>query len=140
MARFGGIVGLTLALGASVFVAWSLALGRLAGTGLGTVLRDQPFVVLGLVALFAAAIGAGVGVVAARWWSPRTIVLVLVGAWIGELVVLIVAGLLLANEITPATAPWLWLLATGGPVQPAAAVAGGWLGRWTRRGRARVAG
>jgi hypothetical protein len=135
MTRIVTIGAVTLALGTSVFAAWSLALGRLAATGPGTVLRDQPVLVLGLVAVFAALVGTGVGSLASRSWSRREIAAVLVAAWIGELLVLVVAGFVLGNEITPTVAPQLWAMATGGPLQPAAATAGAWLAWSMRRGR-----
>jgi hypothetical protein len=58
---------------------------------------------------------------------PRFVGIV-VAAWIGELVVLLVGGTIFANELVPQVAWFYWLVGTGGPIQPLAAVIGGWLG------------
>jgi hypothetical protein len=65
--------------------------------------------------------------------------LLVIGGWLGELAVLTaLGGVLLANEIDPDNAWWFWWWATGGPVQPAAAFAGGLRGIRFRRGAAPV--
>ena len=56
------------------------------------------------------------------------IVLLVLGAWTGELIALTAGGTLLANELDPEVAWIFWWMATGGPLQPLAAIAGGLLG------------
>jgi hypothetical protein len=53
--------------------------------------------------------------------------------WIGECVVLLVYGMI-DSDLGRLGAVAIWLMATGGPIQPAAAVLGAWL---VRRERAR---
>lgn len=59
-----------------------------------------------------------------------SLVSIVLAAWIGELVVL--GSGLIANELVGLTAVPIWLLATGGPIQPIAAIVGGLLGRRSR--------
>lgn len=77
---------------------------------------------------------AGVGFGYARHRRPtwRLAAGVVIGAWLGELVVLSLAGGLLANEIGPLNAWIYWLLATGGPLQPMAGLVGAVLGERRR--------
>lgn len=55
-----------------------------------------------------------------------------VGAWLGELLVLTLGGNLLANELDPPIAWFYWWMGTGGSLQPAAASAGALLGWMVR--------
>jgi hypothetical protein len=52
---------------------------------------------------------------------------IVAAAWIGEFAVLYFAGTLFANELTGDIAGFFWLIGTGGPIQPLAALLGGWL-------------
>ncbi|HEX7196972.1 MAG TPA: hypothetical protein VF364_09105, partial [Candidatus Limnocylindria bacterium] len=69
-----------------------------------------------------------------RGTSPGMLAVLVTAAWLGEGAVLTVIGEpLVANELDPEIAWYFWLVATAGPLQPAVAFAGGWLGL---RGRA----
>lgn len=50
-------------------------------------------------------------------------------SWIGEVVVLTLGGSILANELVPTVAWFYWLIGTGGPMQPIAAIVGAVIGR-----------
>lgn len=122
---WGSLAGLTLVFGLIVGVSWTIVGGRIAWQGgLESVIRDAWLPLYGLQAAFA----AGVVFAFVQRTRVRSVVRLLglvVGAWLGQLVVLTVAGGLLANEIDPTNAWFFWFVATGGPVQPIAAILGG---------------
>jgi hypothetical protein len=124
---------LTLVLGATVAISWSLIGGRAAFQGPDAVLRGSWPAIYGLQAALAA---TALFIFARRRAStmrPRGLLLLVVGAWLGELLLLTLAGTLLANEIDPDIAWFFWLMGTGGPIQPVAAAIGGILGLKSRR-------
>jgi hypothetical protein len=124
---------LTLVLGMTVAASWLLFGGRAAFGGPDRVLRESWPAIYGFQAALAA---IAVFVFARRQAlairAPRLLLLV-VGAWLGELLVLTVGGTLIANELDPEFAWFYWLIGTGGPLQPAAATIGGLLGLLSRR-------
>lgn len=119
---------LTVALGATVAISWIAFSGGAAFQGPARVLgRSWPWI-YGSQALLAASF---------TWSFIRTrsfrvralhVVLLVLGAWTGELIALTAGGTLLANELDPDEAWIFWLMGTGGPLQPLAAIAGGLLG------------
>ena len=118
------IAVLTLALGATVALAWTVVGGRVAWQGPFPVLRESWLPLFG----FESVLAAGVAFAFVSWTgerSARRLIALVIGAWIGELVVLTVAGTIVANELVPTVAWFYWLIGTGGPVQPIAAILGG---------------
>lgn len=57
--------------------------------------------------------------------DAMSLAVVVVGAWLGEYLVL--ASGVIDNDLNPGNALFYWVLATAGPMQPAAAFIGGWL-------------
>jgi hypothetical protein len=116
---------LTLALGATVAVSWLVVGGSVAFRGPIPALSEMWLPLYALQAVLAAMVGFA----ASRFTGGRGLdVVVLVGAaWVGEYVVLFFGGRLFAGELVPDVAGFYWLIGTGGPVQPIAAVLGGWL-------------
>jgi len=84
-------------------------------------------------ALFAAALGSLVARPLTTAVGRRRAALAILGAWIGEFLVLFLAGRLLAGELVPEVAWFYWLIGTGGPLQPVAALVGMWLAGRGRR-------
>jgi hypothetical protein len=117
------IGALSLALSSTVAVSW-LVFGREMPIGNPLSALARPWIYTSQ-ALMAVAIGF----VAARWIGSAAmrgrIVLLMFAAWIGELVLLTAFGTFVANELTPVVAWHYWLIATGGPMQPIAALIGG---------------
>ena len=104
-----------------------LPFGRRAfGGAPEAVLADAWPLVYGPLVLLTAGIGFGYARRRRPTW--RRAAGVVIGAWLGELVVLSLAGGLLANEIGPLNAWFYWLLATSGPLQPLAGLVGAILG------------
>jgi hypothetical protein len=115
---------LTLGLGMTVALSWFSVGGSAAYRGPMPILRELWLPLFGLESVLAAVGTYGL----ARWLgvdSLRTLVILVVAAWFGELVVLTVAGTIFANELGPTVAWFYWLIGTGGPVQPLAAIVGG---------------
>ena len=135
MAFFRRAALLTLVLGATVAISWILIGGRTAFQGPDRVLRESWPAIYGLQAILAAM--ALYVFVRRQALAPsvRDVVLLVVGAWLGELLALTAGGNLLANEIDPEIAWFFWLMGTGGPLQPAAAAIGGLIGLRSRRPR-----
>jgi hypothetical protein len=127
-------VALTLALGFSLAAAYYLVGGREALMGT-QVLRDSWPAIYALAALFAAIVSAPLHF-AVPEVSGR-LVAVIIGAWFGEYLVL--ASGILADELNPANAVFIWIVATGGPIQPVAAFTGALLGGWLIQRAARRA-
>jgi hypothetical protein len=89
------------------------------------VLASSWAAIYGLQAILAAIAGALlVGRVGGRHSSVKLLAYCS-GAWLGELLALTLFGGLLANEIHPDNGWFFWAEATGGPLQPIAAVLGG---------------
>jgi hypothetical protein len=125
------IAVLTLLFGVVVATSW-LPFGRRAfGGAPEAVLASAWPLVYGPLVLLTAGIGFGYAQRRRPTW--RRAAGVVIGAWLGELVVLSLAGGLLANEIGPLNAWFYWLLATGGPLQPAAGLLGVLVALGTRR-------
>jgi hypothetical protein len=122
-------VGLTLLLGATVGLAWGVAGGSIAFRGPYWALAEHGLAIYGLVAILAMAITSVAFHRFGRGLSLPTGALVVVAAWLGQGLVLYVGGRLIANEVTGVVAGLFWLLGTGGPIQPLAAVAGVLLAR-----------
>ena len=127
------IIGLSLALGASVVVAWLAVRGASVFRGPGPFLDSSWLLTWALQAGLAAAIGFGVG----RWWgsgvSRSSLAIIVMAAWAGELVVVTVLAPFLAGELSRVHGPGLWLVATGGPIQPLAALGGASAGQASAR-------
>jgi hypothetical protein len=120
------VVG-TLGLGATVVASWFLFGGSIAFRGPVRTLEES------WPAIYAsqAALAAGGTFLYQRLAGPLPLARLapIVGAaWLGELVVLRFAGWLFANELTGEVAGFFWLIGTGGPIQPLAALLGGWIG------------
>ncbi|HET7521348.1 MAG TPA: hypothetical protein VFK61_07405 [Candidatus Limnocylindria bacterium] len=118
------LAGLTLALGVTVPISWLAFGGRLAATGPDRALEQAGTWIYGSQAVLAALVGAAAALLLGRQASVVRLVLLMFGAWLGELVVLTLGGNLVANEIDPPVAWSWWLLATAGPLQPVAASLG----------------
>jgi hypothetical protein len=125
------VAGLTLALGLTVVVSWTAIRGLSVFTGPGPFLDPSWY----LIWAIQAGLAGVVGLVAGRTWGRETPGGSLVGlvmmAWAGELLVLTLLTPLLAGDgdLRPFHAPWVWLVATGGLVQPFAAALGTVVGR-----------
>lgn len=118
--------GLTLALDATVVASWTAVGGSEVGTGPWHTFRTSGLVVYAVQVLLAAAVTFAFVRLAPRYQTPRRLLLLVGGAWIGELVVLLLVGSVLASEFKdPSVATSIWVLGTGGPVQPIAALIGG---------------
>lgn len=127
------LVQLTLVLGLTVAVSWLAFGGRAAFGSPDRALRDSWPLIYGSQAVLAA---IGLLIFARRErgeLGPRRLAGLIVSAWLGELLVLTLGGNLIANEIDPDTAWFYWLMGTGGPLQPLAALAGGVMGMTSRR-------
>jgi hypothetical protein len=124
---------LTVVLGGCVAVAWFVFGGSASFRGPIRALEDSWPLIYGGQAVLAGL----VGIVAARplvarlgWGGAAAAV---VAAWIGEWFALLVGGRLLAGELMPESSWFYWVIGTGGPLQPIAALVGLWLG--SGRGR-----
>lgn len=128
-------VVMTFALGFSTAAAFYAVGGRLALMGPYVLVREWPAIYF-LVAVFAVAVGLVLGAVELSL-SGRRLVAVIVGAWVGEYLVL--ASGVLSNELaiwySPLNGVGIWIAATAGPMQPVAAWLGAVLGRRFRRRR-----
>ena len=126
------VVVLTLILGATVLLSWVVVRGPSIFNGPGPFMHPTWLTVW----ILQAGMAAFVGLVAGWMWtndmSPARLVAVVLAAWIGELLVLFAIAPILAGELTPLMAPYLWLIATGGVVQPLAVLAGAGVGAIAR--------
>lgn len=127
------LAGLTVALGGTVAVSWLAFGGTAAWNGPVRALQENWPLIYGGQALFAGVVGFVAAPFLANTFGRRGAVLALLAAWIGEFVALFVGGRVLANELVPELAWFFWLMATGGPLQPLAALVGVWLARRRRR-------
>jgi hypothetical protein len=126
------LAAITLALGACVVASWVLFGGRTVFTGPGAALRAGGWWIFVVQAALAAAVGFAVDR-RAEWAPSWLIAAALVGAWLVEGILLGAFGWILADELEPPSGIEVWWLATGGPAQPAAAVAGALVARRTAR-------
>jgi hypothetical protein len=134
MALFAALsLVLTFVLGTTTALAFYLVGGTLALRGPFVLYQSWPLIYL-LEAVFVAAVMFVVGRLFIDRLTNRTLVAIVLAAWIGQY--LFLASRVLADELNPLSAGWFWLLATGGPLQPAAAFVGGWFGLRPRGGRA----
>jgi hypothetical protein len=126
---------LTLVLGACVALSFLLIGGPVATHGPAVVGQSWP-AIYGLQAAMVGVLMLGLG----RWWRGRltggALVTAVVGAWLGQWLVL--ASGVLADELNPLNATGYWLLGTGGPLQPAVAIGAGLLGLRIRASRSRT--
>lgn len=127
------IGALTLALGACVAVSWLAFGGTASFRGPIRALEDGWPLIYGSQALFAAMVGFVAGPFLVNAFGFRGAVIAILTAWIGEFVALTLGGTILANELVPEVGWFYWLMGTGGPLQPLAALVGLWLG--SRRGQ-----
>lgn len=131
----GRVVGLTLVLGAAVVISWLAVRGPSVFTGPGPFLDGTWFVTWAIQAGLAAVVGVVIG---RRWGdltSLPTLVLIVLAAWVGELVVVTALAPFLAGELSIGHGPVLWIVATGGPIQPLATITGTWLGARSAQAR-----
>lgn len=125
---------LTMGMGTAVAASWLavvLPFGLVDSFGLDPESMTRPRR-LAVYALQFVLVG-GIGYAAGRRWPLGRSVSPLAGtlalAWVLEGVVLTVIGArLVANEITPDRAWYFWLVATAGPLHPAMAFLGSWIG------------
>lgn len=119
---------LTLLLGATVVISWV----GVRGTGIinepGPWFHATWFQVWAIQALLAFGL-----LVATEWLAPSathgTMVRMVLLAWVGELVVAAIVIPQVVGEVSVIHAPYVWLVATGFGIQPAAAIVGGRLAR-----------
>lgn len=116
---------LTLALGLCVAASFFVVGGPVALFGPGVIERAWP-VIYPLQAVLVAVLLFVVARALRGRLAIAGLVLVIVGAWLGQWVVL--ASGVLDGEVNPGIATYYWVLATGGPLQPIAAAAGGVIG------------
>jgi len=127
------VVALTIALGATVAISWLAFGGTAAFRGPLRALEASWPLIYGGQAAFAGAVGFIAAPFLMTSFGHRGAVLAVLAAWVGEFIALLIGGRLLANELAPETAPLFWIVGTGGPLQPIAAILGVWL-RSRRRG------
>lgn len=118
---------LTLLLGATVVVSWEAARGNILN-GVGPWLHATWFVAWAIQALLASSL-----LVAVEWLAPsatgRGMVGMVLFAWLGELLVAAIVLPVLVNDLEIIHGPFVWVVATGFGIQPAAAILGGALTR-----------
>ena len=122
---------LTLGMGAAVTASWFAFASRIQtfGLDLATVVSPSRLLVYGTQFLLIGAFVFWLAQGRLRHESALHVGLLVTAAWLGEGLVLTVIGEpIVANELDPSIAWYYWLVATGGPLQPAAAFVGGWLG------------
>ena len=129
--RWPGILLLTLGLGLAVAISWMTFFRLHPPLGLDAPSFVHP-VRLAILGTQVALVG-GFGYALGRSWlratAPSGLGIAVAAAWLLEGLILTAIGEpLVANEINPLNAWYFWLVATGGPVQPMAAFAGGALG------------
>ncbi len=123
------IVSLTLALGATVVVSWLAVRGVSVFTGPGPFLDSSWWVVWAIQVGLAGIVGLIVGRTWGRESSAGRLAALLLAAWVGELLVVALLTPILSDDLRLFHAPWVWLVATAGPVQPLAAIVGALVGR-----------
>lgn len=123
------VLGITLALGATVVVSWTLVRGLSVFQGPGPFLDSSWYLIWAVQAGLAGLVGLMGGQTWGRETSGGSLVGLVMMAWIGELIVVTLLTPLLADELRPIHGAWVWLVATGGPLQPFVAVVGILVGR-----------
>jgi len=127
----------TAVLGITVVIAWVAIGGTEVFQGPFHASRTRGLLIAAPLALLAGVVGA----VLARSWPGRMSTEGLVGlgfaAWVAELLVLLLLGPVIADELGRGVGVVVstWVLATAGVVQPVAFVLGGVLGRHLRPDR-----
>lgn len=116
---------LAVLLGVLTAISFYVVGGRLALQG-PYVLERMWFVIYPVEAVVVGVVMVVVGWMLRGHASPLSLIAVVLAAWIGELVIL--GSGLIANELVGFVAVYYWLLATGGPLQPIAAIIGGLFG------------
>lgn len=117
------IAAFSLALSCTVAISW-FVFGREMpiGSPLSALARPWIYISQALMAV-------PIGLFAPRWVGPAAtqgrMLLLIFAAWVGEPILLTALGTFVANELTPLVAWYYWLIATGGPMQPIAALVGG---------------
>jgi hypothetical protein len=124
---------LTVSLGGTVMVSWVAVRGTSVLNGPGPFLDPTWYAVWSIQAALASVIG----LVAGRAWGGQTsaarLIALVVAAWVGELLVVTMIGPLLSNDLDVIHGPFIWLVATGGLLQPVATAVGVLIGRATLR-------
>jgi len=128
------VTALTPALALTVVLSLFLAGGNLALMGPFVLQQSWP-IVYAIHALLAAAVMYVVTRFVAPWLDAKTLLALVLAACVAELVVLLIIHPVLSNELTATSTAYLWLLATGGPLQPVAAYVGGLLALVQRQRR-----
>jgi hypothetical protein len=123
------IVSLTLALGGTVVASWLAVRGVSVFTGPGPFLDSSWWVVWAIQVGLAGIVGLIVGRNWGRESSAGRLAALLLAAWVGELLVVALLTPILSDDLRLFHAPWVWLVATAGPVQPLAAIVGALVGR-----------
>lgn len=118
-------IGLTFVLGSATAIAFYAIGGQVALNGPHVLAQAWPSI-YSLEAVFVSAAVWLVGFFFARQLDQRAVLLAVLGAWIGQYFVL--ASGVLADELNAVNSLFFWVLATGGPLQPIAAILGGWVG------------
>jgi hypothetical protein len=123
------VVLLTASLGTTVVASWMVVRGASVFGGPGPFLDPTWYLVWAVQATLASV----VGMVAGRSWgresSNTSLVAMVTLAWLGELVVAALLTPVLSGDLRLFHAPWVWLVATAGPVQPLAAIVGTLVGK-----------
>jgi hypothetical protein len=119
---------MTFLLGATVVASWVGVRGTGIIDGPGPWLHETWFAVWAIQALLASGL-----LVAVEWLAPsatgRAMVAMVLLAWFGELLVAAIVLPALTNDLDVIHGPFVWVVATGFGVQPAAAILGGALAR-----------
>lgn len=118
------VTALTPALALTVLLSLFIVGGSVALRGPSVVQHSWP-IVYGIQAVLAAAALFVVARYGAGWLSARALLALVAAVWVSELLVVLLIHPILANELTPVSTVVYWLMATGGPLQPAAALVGG---------------
>jgi hypothetical protein len=124
---------LTLSIGATVVVSWMAVRGASVLNGPGPFLDTTWYVIWSIQAVLAGVVGLIAGRAWSRDASPGGLSTLVFAAWVGELLVATIIGPLLSNDLDLMHGPFVWLVATGGPIQPLAAAIGALVGWATTR-------
>lgn len=121
-------VPLTLLLGATVVISWVGVRGTGIINGPGPWFHATWFEVWAIQALLAFGL-----LLAVEWITPsvsrRALVTTILVAWVGELLVASLVLPVIQDDLDVIHGPFVWLVATGLGIQPAAAILGGLVAR-----------